>query len=233
MAARYASDGVSSSSLYTGCRTTREEEEDEQNAHIQASHVTATNTSVTRENNNNEKHVENEKDGVCVRLGGCAFGPTPQLEPAFLRRMARLKHHITFVQFVDEVCKEYVYAASARATAYTWHSKVCFHCRTIQEGVIQRAVQSGSVECFGDRLLRVYFAKFVGFTILRMWMCHIPETILLLDRVLYLHETLVSVDEKEASSGGGGGGEHSAVSLVPLFDGALSPRMYGVLARRG
>jgi hypothetical protein len=55
-----------------------------------------------------------------------------------------------------------------------------------------------------------------------MWMSHLVESLLLMDRVLYLHEQVVLQEWPKGSS----------VALVPLFDGALSPRMFGILCSR-
>ncbi|KPI89079.1 hypothetical protein ABL78_1815 [Leptomonas seymouri] len=155
----------------------------------------------------------------------------PHLQPAFLRRVSRRKETLTFAEFVGEIAAEYVYKESAKDTPYTpWNiGHHCPTCRDAQESFIRAALTvRGLPEQMAASFEGEHFAQFLGLTVLRMWMCHLVESLLLLDRTLYLHE--------ELSACGGGGtaeGEDSAVSLVPLFDGALSPRMYGILARRG
>lgn len=156
----------------------------------------------------------------------CAFpAMPPHLEPTFLRRVTRDKETITFAQFVHTVAAEYVYAESAKVSPYTpWHTGRghCAECRAAQEAYVRRALtEQRLAEEMGATYEREHFASFLGLTVLRMWMCHLVESLLLLDRTLFLHERLSSASES------------SAVALVPLFDGALSPRMYGIFARRG
>lgn len=169
-----------------------------------------------------EWHDQPHRVATCI-TGSCTFAPQPYLEPAFLRGIAKVKEVITFEQFVEEVMKEYIFAATSKETAYTWHTSVCPACRTPQEAFMVAAFTSGLVREMGESLYAEYFSAFLGLTVLRMWMCHLIETLLLLDRALYLHETFV------ATSAPGG---NSAVSVVPLFDGAVSPRMYGIFACR-
>ena len=75
-----------------------------------------------------------------------------------------------------------------------------------------------------------YFIPFVGFTVLRMWMSHVMEGYLLVDRILYLAEE----EEKKQHIPKGVAGRYNrtAFSLTPLFDGALSPRMYAIMGLR-
>ena len=70
-----------------------------------------------------------------------------------------------------------------------------------------------------------HFRAFVGLTVLRIWMSHLIEGLFLMDRVLFLQEALSAAFPEGSEEG-------AAVSLVPLFDGALSPRMFGLLALR-
>ncbi|KPA76278.1 hypothetical protein ABB37_08011 [Leptomonas pyrrhocoris] len=153
----------------------------------------------------------------------------PHLEPTFLRRMSRQKETLTFADFMKAIAAEYLYGETAKDTPYTpWSSgHRCAACRDDQEAFIRSAL---TVRALPAQMARTFegehFAPFLGLTVLRMWMCHLVESLLLLDRTLYLHEELRVGEAAEE-------GEDSAVSLVPLFDGALSPRMYGVLARRG
>jgi hypothetical protein len=79
-----------------------------------------------------------------------------------------------------------------------------------------------------EHYLPSYFIPFVGFTVLRMWMSHVMEGYLLVDRILYLAEE----EEKKQQSGEGRRYNRTAFSLTPLFDGALSPRMYAIMGLR-
>ncbi|SYZ64614.1 Methyltransferase_domain_containing_protein (plasmid) [Leishmania braziliensis MHOM/BR/75/M2904] len=166
----------------------------------------------------------------------CAFPEVPpHLEPAFLRRISRDKETLTFAQFVHAVAAEYVYAEPYKDTPYTpWSvGQYCTECRATQEAYVRHALtQERLPETMGASFEQEHFASFLGLTVLRMWMCHLVESLLLLDRTLYLHEELSKFDTHGAEAPAAGA-ESSAVALVPLFDGALSPRMYGVLARRG
>ncbi|KAG5481587.1 hypothetical protein LSCM1_05611 [Leishmania martiniquensis] len=169
--------------------------------------------------------------------GTCAFPQAPpHLGPAFLRRVSRDKDTLTFAQFVHSVASEYVYAESARdASSTPWGGvgQSCAACRAAQEAFTRDALaQRRLPETMGARLEQEHFASFLGLTVLRMWMCHLVESLLLLDRTLYLHEAL-STPDSYAAGAPAAEAESSAVALVPLFDGALSPRMYAVLARRG
>ncbi|GET87687.1 hypothetical protein, conserved [Leishmania tarentolae] len=187
-------------------------------------------------------------DGSVPRPSGCAYTDTlgssatcafpdmpPHLEPAFLRRMARDKDTLTFAQLVHAIAAEYVYSESSKATAYTpWDiRRCCAVCRKAQEAFVRDVfTQQRLPDTMGERLEQEHFASFLGLTVLRMWMCHLVESLLLLDRTLYLHEEL-SEFHNDAERAPTDETESSAVALVPLFDGALSPRMYGILARRG
>lgn len=157
---------------------------------------------------------------------GCALPSSPpHLEPALLRRFARRKETLTLVEFLEETFMEYALTDTAKTSEFTlWSvSDVCANCRAAQEAFLGDAVRERSaLEAMEAFYLESHFARFLGLTVLRMWVCHLVELLLLLDRAFYLHEQLsLSSDED------------SGVSLVPLFDGALSPRMYGILARRG
>lgn len=157
----------------------------------------------------------------------CEFpAAPPHLEPSFLRRMSRQKETLTFAEFTDAIAQEYLYKGTAKNTPYTpWNvGRRCDACRGAQEAFVRAALTERHLPAEMARAFEGdHFAQFLGLTVLRMWMCHLVESLLLLDRTLYLHEELSAA----------GVAEDSAVSLVPLFDGALSPRMYGVLARRG
>ncbi|KAG5508261.1 hypothetical protein JKF63_05517 [Porcisia hertigi] len=176
-------------------------------------------------------HTDTEKD-----VDRCTFPETPpHLEPAFLRRISREKDTLTFAQFVHAVAVEYIYVESAKTTLFTpWNiGQCCAACRETQEAYVRNALgQQRIPETMGARFERDHFASFLGLTVLRMWMCHLVESLLLLDRALYLHEELANSNCRAAGASSAEL-ESSAVALVPLFDGALSPRMYGILARRG
>jgi hypothetical protein len=79
-----------------------------------------------------------------------------------------------------------------------------------------------------EHYLPSYFIPFVGFTVLRLWMSHVMEGYLLVDRILYLSEE----EEKKQQSGEVRRYNRTAFSLTPLFDGALSPRMYAIMGLR-
>jgi hypothetical protein len=177
---------------------------------------------------------ERQRSGTTVSddtHGACEFPVAPpHLEPAFLRRMSRQKESLTFCEFMSAIAANYLYQETAKDTPYTpWNiGHRCSSCRAAQEAFVRRALTERSVaEQMAKRFEKDHFAQFLGLTVLRMWMCHLVESLLLLDRALYLHEEL------SFGSSGVTKEEDSAVSLVPLFDGALSPRMYGILARRG
>lgn len=152
--------------------------------------------------------------------GQCPFAPLPLLEPSFLRKVVKEKEHLQFPRFAAMVLAEYITDETAKSTAYTWHNQVCPLCRNVQSDFFNGPDGTRVVQRISERYGHDYLASFLGLTVLRMWMCHLVESLLLLDRTLYLHESMTAQ------------GASSAVSLVPLFDGAISPRMYGVLARR-
>ncbi|CBZ25490.1 conserved hypothetical protein [Leishmania mexicana MHOM/GT/2001/U1103] len=188
------------------------------------------------------------RDGSVPRPSACAHNDTwgsddtcafpdapPHLEPAFLRRISRDKDTLTFAQFVQAVAAEYVYSESSKDTPSTpWNiERCCAVCRTAQEAHVRYVLtQQRLPEAMGANFEQEHFASFLGLTVLRMWMCHLVESLLLLDRALYLHEELSELHSRAAGAPADEA-ERSAVALVPLFDGAVSPRMYGVLARRG
>ncbi|EKF28661.1 hypothetical protein MOQ_007584 [Trypanosoma cruzi marinkellei] len=154
----------------------------------------------------------------------CPFAEVPHLEPAFLRRIAKIKSTITMEVFYVEVCREYFFdeTTTARKPQYTWQPHVCSSCREAQTKYLLSDTNVALAAEIGREFFATHFAPFLGITVLRMWMCHLVETMLLLDRALFLSEML----RRDRRCRG------SVVSLVPLFDGAVSPRMYGVLARR-
>ncbi|PBJ71455.1 hypothetical protein BCY84_16797 [Trypanosoma cruzi cruzi] len=154
----------------------------------------------------------------------CPFAEVPHLEPAFLRRIAKIKSTITMEVFYVEVCREYFLdgTTTARKPQYTLQSHVCSSCREAQTKYLFSDTNVSLAAEIGREFFATHFAPFLGMTVLRMWMCHLVETMLLLDRTLFLSEML----RRDRRCRG------SVVSLVPLFDGAVSPRMYGVLARR-
>ncbi|CCW65702.1 unnamed protein product [Phytomonas sp. EM1] len=156
-----------------------------------------------------------------VPFSPCPFAPLPHLEPALLRHITKVKDTLSFSEFIDLVMREYIYVDTAKSTEYTWQTTVCGGCRQQQE-LFLRASMTVAVET-GHHYYQKHFGAFLGFTVLRIWMSHLTESLLLLDRALYLHEAL---------SAGSGDLTSSCVSLVPLFDGFISPRMYGILARR-
>ncbi|CBH11227.1 hypothetical protein, conserved [Trypanosoma brucei gambiense DAL972] len=157
----------------------------------------------------------------------CSLVDVPHLEPAFLRRMAKVKHSVTLDTLYMEACREYFSSDSDGKWEHMWHhtsceQRVCHSCRAAQMKFLADEENIALASRMGREYFDKYFSPFLGLTILRMWMCHLVETLLLLDRTFYLTESLIT-------EGRGGG---SVVSLVPLFDGSISPRMYGILARR-
>lgn len=153
----------------------------------------------------------------------CPFAPLPHLEPFFLRMAAREKHTMTFPLFFSKVLESYVREATFKKTAYTWDNHVCLQCRREQERFIDMEFPDEVLNSTASELLSTFFPSFLGVNVLRMWMSHTVESLFLLDRTLFLHET---------TSKGDCAGFSSAASLFPLFDGRISPRMYGICARR-
>ncbi|ESL11968.1 hypothetical protein TRSC58_00273 [Trypanosoma rangeli SC58] len=154
----------------------------------------------------------------------CPFVEVPHLEPAFLRRIAKIKSTMTMEALYVEVCREYfpTEAAAPKQTQGVWPQHMCSSCREAQSNFLVSDTNVALATEIGREFFAAYFVPFLGMTVLRMWMCHLVETLLLLDRALFLSEAL----QRDSRCRG------SAVSLAPLFDGAISPRMYGVLARR-
>ena len=162
-----------------------------------------------------------ERCGENNAVSACDFcRHRPVLDRSFLRALARDKHTLTFMQFChrvrdeamcvegylprvaaalgnasDEGVRDYLFGRDGHESRYTALAKEC--------------------EALYFRKL---YASFVGFTTLRMWMSHLMEGLLLVDRLLFLCETSATEDER--------------LSLVPLFDGALSPRLFAILALR-
>lgn len=153
----------------------------------------------------------------------CAFAPLPHLEPYFLRSMAAKKHHINFTNFFSGVLKYFIFENTMRKTAYTWDNYVCTSCRSVQEQFFQREATLRIAKELEEKLYPTCFPSFLGLTVLRMWMCHTVESLFLLDRTLFLFER---------SYHSSGKSENIAVSLFPLFDGKISPRLFGICARR-
>lgn len=160
----------------------------------------------------------------------CTLLPLPHLEPSYLRRMAKVKATVTLAEFAAEAYKEY-YATCAKRMRFVTSplfgdvggDRLCASCVDVMDELFGPssfvAMQATQLEA--HHMLHS-FKPFLGLTVLRMWMSHLVETLLLLDRALYIHEEL---QQEEGSCG-------SDVTLAPLFDGALSPRMYGILVRR-
>lgn len=153
----------------------------------------------------------------------CSFAPLPHLEPFFLRLMASKKHEMNFSFFFYEVLKYFVFEESMRRTAYTWDKCVCFTCRSAQEAFFREQIALQAEKDLETKLFKTCFPAFLGLTVLRMWMCHTVESYLLMDRTLFLFEQ--SFHSKDKSFG-------QAVSLFPLFDGKISPRLFAICARR-
>lgn len=149
----------------------------------------------------------------------CEFAPLPHLEPAFLRHAARQKDTLTFSTFLRGVLAYYIFEDEMHKTAYTWDNQVCVLCRHKQE-VFFKDLLSREDERLVENETSCLFGPFLGLTVLRMWMCHTVESLLLLDRLLYLYESSPSSFSE------------TMISLVPLFDGSLSPRLYGICVRR-
>ena len=153
------------------------------------------------------------------------FLALPHLEPPFLRRMAKIKDRVSLCEFAQEAFMEYYGTKEKRerfATFVQTNTALCPHCVALHErlfiGPACLVAQQAAVMEVSH--MQEHFASFLGLTVLRMWTSHLVEALLLLDRALFLHETL------RADCGG------SDVVLAPLFDGALSPRMFGILAQR-
>nr|CCC90543.1 conserved hypothetical protein [Trypanosoma congolense IL3000] len=157
----------------------------------------------------------------------CPLPDVPHLEPAFLRRMEKVKHKVTLGMLFKEVCCEYFSPESDPKWRHLWSCNgagkvVCATCRVAQVEFLECESSFELAARMDRKYFDSYFSSFVGLTVLRMWMCHLVETLLLLDRAFYLVECLITDGRTESS----------AVSLVPLFDGSISPRMYAILARR-
>ncbi|CUG87203.1 methyltransferase, putative [Bodo saltans] len=184
--------------------------------------------SIQREHATWKKEIQTSFPSEC----SCTFPPQPHLEPAFLRRMAKVKHTVTLFEFALEVLREYVVNPSGWTLRQQEEhgSRMCEGCSLWSKRLCstEGGEPSGGnawLHTVADTIEVEYmkqdFKKFIGLSVLRMWMSHLVETLLLLDRALYLHETL-----KQSGIAG------SDVTLAPLFDGTLSPRMFGIFARR-
>jgi len=118
-------------------------------------------------------------------------GGTPLLQPAFLRRVSKGKASMSFVEFVECVRAEYFPELDPETqrcrASLTWEKR------------------------------KVELPRFMAFQLLRMLTAPIVEGALLLDRLLFLHESLPP---------------RSRVALLPLFDGRVSPRMFALVAQR-
>lgn len=164
-----------------------------------------------------------EKEWKCGdKKCGCSFAPLPHLEPGFLRTVARKKDSIDFTEFLSDVLDFYLLRSTFRSSPYTWDTVVCPSCRVKQEEYFKLHLDRGTGKKLEEELYPTFFPLFLGLTVLRMWMCHTIESLLLLDRTIFLHE----VSCKSSSS------LNTSVSLFPLFDGKISPRMYGICVRR-
>ncbi|CAD2221610.1 hypothetical protein AGDE_07306 [Angomonas deanei] len=155
-----------------------------------------------------------QKSAAVDRPCGCMFMNAPHLEPAFLRRVSQQKDILTFRKLCGEAIQSY-----AKVSPYN-RVNICDKCEAAQRETLWQLVEEGVAEEMEEAYTKQYFLPFLGLTVLRMWMCHLVESVLLLDRTLYIHEQL------SAAAGS------SSVSLVPLFDGSVSPRMYAILASR-
>lgn len=153
----------------------------------------------------------------------CSFAPLPHLEPFFLRLMATKKHEINFSLFFNEVLKYFIFEESMRRTAYTWDKCVCPTCRSAQQTFFREQIALQTEKDLEKKLFKTCFPAFLGLTVLRMWMCHTVESYLLIDRALFLFEQSFHAKCKSRKH---------AVSLFPLFDGKISPRLFAICARR-
>eukprot|EP00796_Vickermania_ingenoplastis_P011114 gene11114-7740_t len=160
---------------------------------------------------------EKEWERTPSRRSCCKFAPLPHLEPGFLRGVAKCKDELTFSQFFRSVLRHYIFSATFHSTPYTWDHHVCTDCRKEQEAFFASCVEADADIQLESRLFQKYFPSFLGMTVLRMWMCHTIESLFLLDRMLFLYESAYTADSSPW--------RHSAVSLCPLFDGRISPRI--------
>ena len=119
--------------------------------------------------------------------------------PKFLRSVGKVKHDLSFTGFVAEVEKNNLFPDAPGSSA----------------SYRQRRAQELEDKYAKD------FARFIGFTLIRLWLSPLLETGLLLDRVVYIAEQLAA-----------SGLDSAEVSLVPIFDVFKSPRNYAILARR-
>lgn len=149
----------------------------------------------------------------------CPMAECPHLDPPFLRRVARHKDTMAFRDFALAVVEEFF--SVEKSSAYCWSKdSVCAECRVRQRSFLEQRT-APLADALSAEVFDAHFPRFVGLTVLRMWICHLVESVLLLDRALFLYEQCALQP-----------GTGASVALVPLFDGALSPRMYGILVRR-
>lgn len=141
----------------------------------------------------------------------------------FHRGVSRDKSRLTFEAYCARAVGHFVegnapfvlgLASAARAGEgcdFAEHVGTFFR-RTLgsQQSLFEVLAAEVSAEFASDH----YFAAFAGLSAIRMWLAHIVEGLLLVDRLLYLAES----------------GANAA--LVPLFDGAISPRLFAILTVR-
>eukprot|EP00744_Colponema_vietnamica_P007635 GILI01010967.1.p1 GENE.GILI01010967.1~~GILI01010967.1.p1 ORF type:complete len:537 (+),score=85.85 GILI01010967.1:182-1612(+) len=153
----------------------------------------------------------------------------PVLDRSFLRSLSKDKKSLTFVQFSQRVRDELM---TSDAFTNKIASALCSPIENISvedvskiAEMVKGYVSSRYMEVAAtleDRYFERYYPSFVGFTTLRMWLSHLLETLLLMDRLLFLCESAPLR-----------AGTHERLSLVPLFDGHLSPRLFAILALKG
>ena len=128
------------------------------------------------------------------------------LTPDFLRKFSGQKRPRSFADFAVAVRDEYFRNSQMYSDTEALRAKA---------------------DVIENSMTPMYFKRFVAFIMLRMSLSPVIEGVLLMDRTLSVHESLV------AEAGGCGSPDRSAyVALLPLFDPRVSPRMFAIIARR-
>ena len=145
-------------------------------------------------------------NSTCASTGGGAL-----LQPAFLRAVGKDKQHLSFPEFVERVRAEYLAAELPDAARLAGEAAALWQRR-------------------GKGL-----GPFVAFAMLRMFVAPLVEGALLMDRFLYARKDLLlrrrqQQQQQQQPSGAGGS---PTLTLLPLFDGAISPRMFAIVVLRG
>lgn len=158
--------------------------------------------------------------------------PRAALQPQFLRNIAKRKVGLRFDDFAVSVAGEYHPAECCPS----WLSTASEEPKRPSVGGAaasvlypsEAALRTAALSLYAS-LAPVHLRRFLGLGFLRNWLAPLLEGWLLFDRAGYVAEQLAASAGATSGRGVVGPGD---VTLLPLFDGRVSPRLFAILASR-